>query len=176
MNDFLDRHGYRIYQGDSFLMIRHYNRTNGCVHAIFIFIIFSLAVISALFVVFAQSYTMGIITILAVAVYIFEMERRRKDVKQLFLEVPKRRFRIRKGKTDQTYPFDQVMQVVSTSEHLGGYASSDRDSTEEYKREINVLFKDGQVLTAFSFISDAEEPEKETLSLIDWLKALTDRS
>lgn len=173
MNDFLDRHGYRIYQGDSFLMIRHHNRATGCVHAIFLFVIFSLAIISAFLVVYSQSYTMAIITILAVAVYIFEMERRRKDVKQLFLDVSNRRFRIHRGKKDQTYPFDQVMQVVSTSEHIGGFASSDRASTEEYKREINVLFKDGQVLTAFSFISDVEEPEKETQSLIRWLEKLT---
>ncbi|UXP33518.1 hypothetical protein N6H18_06070 [Reichenbachiella agarivorans] len=173
MNEFLDKHGYRIYQGDSFVMIRHHSRNVGCVHAIFVSVILALVLISFFLFFFTGSYTIAIITILTTVTYLFELDRRRKQVPMLFLDYQQRKFEIKKGKKQESYLFDQVLNVVATSEHIGGYASSHRSSTEEYKREINVLFKDGFVLTAFSFISDFEKPEREVNALVSWLERST---
>lgn len=173
MNDFLDRQGYRIYRGDSFFVIRHYNRNIGCVHTIFISIISCLAIIAVFLVIFVNSFTMAIITAIAVAIYIYEMDRRKRDVKTLFVDWRKRIFRVLRGKKEESYPFERVMQVVSTTEHIGGYASSDRKTTEEYRRNINILFRDGFILTVFTFISDSEENERETESLVSWLESLS---
>lgn len=172
MNDFLDRQGYRIYRGESFFVIRHYNRNMGCVHSIFIGIIASLALIAVFLVFFVDSYTVAIITLLAVAIYIFEIDRRKRDVKTLFVDWRKRVFRVLNGKKEDSYPFERVLQVVSTTEHIGGFASSDRSTTEEYRRNINILFRDGFILTVFTFISDSQENEQETDSLVNWLEGL----
>ncbi|MBU2916086.1 MULTISPECIES: hypothetical protein [Reichenbachiella] len=174
MNEFLDKHGYRIFEGDSFFMIRHKSGTAGCVHLIFGSIIFALILISFFLFYFMNIMAVGIFTVLALILYLLELGRRQRDVRKLLIDMDKRRFQLRHGKKESNYSFEGVFSVVSTTEHIGGYASSDRDTTEEYKREINVLFKDGFVLTVFSYISDYKSDELEAKDLIDWLENLVE--
>lgn len=170
MNEFLDKHNYRLYESDNLVVVGHHNNYMGCIHAIFIGIICSLLLLS-IFI-----YQVIIIVLLAIGIYILEFDRRKKQASEIHVEYGRRRFLLKKGKKTTPYEFDNVMQVVSTSEHMGGYSSSQRATTDEYKREINVLFKDGFIMTVFSFISDYKTPEKEVDQLIEWLESAVKKS
>ncbi|MGL1888274.1 MAG: hypothetical protein OCD76_17290 [Reichenbachiella sp.] len=175
MNEFLDKHSYRLYQGTNLVMIRHYNSNAGCVHAIFISVIAALFSLSLFLYYFEGQVTMLIIMVLASMAYILEFDRRSKQASRLFIDFSDESFQIKKGKNKEVYDFQNVVQVVCISESLGGYASSNKSTTEEFKREINVLFKDGFVLTAFSFISDSESTEPEVDILVSWLEKVIKR-
>lgn len=164
MNEFLEKHNYRLYEGEKLVVIRHHNANTGCIHAIFIGIVLSLFAMSIVI------YQVGIIALLAVGIYVLEFDRRKKQATRIHLNFGLRKFRFKKGKETISYDFDQVMQIVSTSENIGSYSSANRATTEEYRREINVLFKDGFVMTIFSLISDYKDPEEEVNMLVSWLE------
>jgi len=166
MNEFLEKHNYRLYEGDKLLVVKHYNSYLGCIHAIFI------GIVSSLFLMSIFIYQVVIIALLAVVIYIIEFDRRKKQASKIHIDFSRYCFILKKGKKETIYPFSNVMQVVSTSEHMGGYSSSHRSTTEEYKREINILFKDGFIMTVFSLISDYKTPEKEIDKLVAWLESI----
>lgn len=166
MNEFLEKHNYRLYEGDNLIVIKHHNSYLGCIHALFI------GIVSSLFFISFFVYQVVIIALLAVGIYILEFDRRKKQAAKIHVEMNRQRFVLKKGKNATAYEFDNVLQVVATSEHMGGYSSSQRSTTEEYKREINILFKDGFVMTVFSFISDYETQEKEVDMLVSWLEGI----
>ncbi|PIB37098.1 hypothetical protein BFP72_17640 [Reichenbachiella sp. 5M10] len=169
MNDFLDKHGYRIYEGATFVLIRHHSRSTGCVHTIFLSVVVSMTILSLFFFFTLGDPTLLLVSVLVSAAYLLELERRRRDVKKVRLDFEKEEFQVLKKGKARHFMFRQVIEVVCTSEHIGSYSSAHRRTTEEYKREINVLFQDGYVMTIFSMISDFAEPEPESEELVDWL-------
>lgn len=148
------------------IIIHHKILNYGCIHVLFIVILVPTIIIS--FFVFAFS----IILIPLVFFYFMEVDKRKKHDKNTILDLNEGIIIVEKKKNDQRYPFQEVTSVIATSEHIGGYASADRNTTEEYRREINILFSDGEILTLFSFVSDNENKEEEVQVLISWLEGL----
>ncbi len=167
MNEFLEKHSYFIEKRGRQIIIHHKSIGYGCIHIIFIFLSLIFLALSA----FQWFFVLFLIPV--VLIYANEVEKRRKHSNQTILDFDDHRFYFNaKKKQRRTYYFENASSVVTTSEHIGGYASADRTTTEEYRREINVLFNDGDILTIFSFVSDYEEAEPEVGSLVKWLERL----
>ena len=167
MNEFLEKHGYFIEKRGRQIIIHHKTLGFGCIHIIFVCLAIVLLSLSAFMWFFV------LLLIPVVIVYATEVEKRRKHSNQTILDFDDHRFYFNhKKKQRRTYYFENAGSVVNTTEHIGGYASADRTTTEEYRREVNVMFNDGDILTIFSFISDYEETEPEVDVLIKWLEKL----
>ena len=168
MNEFLEKHGYFIEKRGRQIIIHHKTEGFGCIHIIFVCLTLVFLLLSTAFGWFFVLFLIPV-----VLVYANEVEKRRKHSSQTILDFDDHRFYFNfKKKQKRTYYFENSSSVVTTFEHIGGYASADRTTTEEYRREINIMFNDGDVLTIFSFVSDYEEAEPEVGTLVKWLEKL----
>lgn len=164
MNDFLAKHGYFLQKQGNQVIIHHKKDNYGCIHILFV-VLLILSVALSIF-----HFAFSLILIPMAFFYFMEIDKRKRSSRNTVIDFGTKEIVVPKKKSEDRYPFSKASSVVTTSEHIGGYASADRNTTEEYRREIDVFFTDGQTLTVFSFVSDYEEEEPEVKSLIKWLE------
>jgi len=168
MNEFLEKHGYFLeLKGKSVLV--HYKKLNyGCIHILFVLLVIPMVALMFLHLAF------GVALIPLLFFYLMEVDKRNKHADYTIINYKAKSFQTtdKKGKVVKTYPFEKATSVVSTDEHIGGFASAEKTTTEEYRKEINVFFNDGEILTIFSFVSDIDEEEIEIKELVSWLEKI----
>lgn len=166
MNQFLEKHGYFLEKKGNTVIVKHKKLNYGCIHILFVFLL-----IPAIgFTFLHPGFAIALVPLLFF--YFMETDKRSKHANYTIINYEKKRFEItnKKGKVVESYSFEKASSVVSTDEHIGGFASADKETTEEFRREINIFFDAGQILTLFSFVSDHDEEEIEVKELVAWLE------
>lgn len=164
MNDFLAKYGYFLEKRGQQVIIHHKVLNYGCIHIIFVVLLIPCMVLSFYFIGFT------LVLIPLAFVYLLEVDKRKKHQRNTILDFQTQEIIIQKKKKDLHYSFSNALSVVATSEHIGGFASADKETTEEYRREVNVVFKNSDILTLFSYVSDDEDEEPEVAQLVNWLE------
>jgi len=170
MNEFLEKYGYFIYNsGKNQIFIIRKADNYGCIHILFVLVLIP-TVVFTIFLSWQFSFALAGLLFF----YFMEIDKRKKHANKTVLDFKEKKFLVyKKDKIAETHLFSDVVSVISTSSHIGGYASSERETTEEYRREVNVIFMTGETLTVFSIVSDFEDDEPEVVSLINWLEKVT---
>ena len=168
MNDFLEKHGYFLERKGQTVRIHHKKLNYGCIHILFVFFLIPTLALSFI------HYGFGLALIPLLFFYFMEVDKRSKHADYMIINYGQKQFEEtnKSGKITKIYPFEKATSVVSTDEHIGGFASADKETTEEYRREINVFFEHGEVLTVFSFVSDYDDQEIEVKELLSWLETI----
>lgn len=164
MNDFLAKYGYYLEKAGNQVIIHHKVTNFGCIHIIFVLLLIPTILLS--FKIIAFAFVLIPITFF----YFMEVDKRKKHARNTVIDFGRKELIVPKKKKEIRYSFSDATSVVTTSEHIGGYASSDRETTEEYRREVNILFANSGIVTIFSFVSDHEEEEQEVQVLVNWLE------
>lgn len=169
MNDFLAKHGYFLEQQGKQVIIHHKPESYGCIHIVFV----TFLIPNLFLIYFVPGFALALIPL--AFFYFMEVDKRKKHANNVVLDLASKRVIIHKRKKIvEAHRFSDVTSVISTSEHIGGYASSDRNTTEEYRREVNVVFGTADIITLFSIVSDYEDQETEIDQLIKWLEKIFD--
>ncbi|WP_162555938.1 hypothetical protein [Reichenbachiella versicolor] len=168
MNRFLEKHGYFLERKGQTVLVHHKKLNYGCIHVLFVFLLIPCVALTFLHL----GFSLFLVPLLFF--YFMEVDKRNKHADYTIINYGKKCFEItdKKGKVIETFEFKKATSVVSTDEHIGGFASADKETTEEYRREINIFFDAGQILTLFSFVSDHDDEEIEVQELVTWLEKI----
>ncbi|MFY0626229.1 MAG: hypothetical protein JXR07_08045 [Reichenbachiella sp.] len=165
MNEFLEQQGYSIIQKDKKVVIHHKDKNAGCIHFIFI----GLLIPSILFSIFIYAFSLAIAGILFF--YIQQLRKERRYSRHIVFDFDSGQVVVNRN-TKFVYRINDIIKIDASVMHSGSYASAHRNTTEEYRKEISLVFDQEKSLILFSFISDLEETEPEIVELVNWLQKL----